>query len=90
MVVHRILYHPKFLRDFKQLSPQDQRRAADSEDRFLENPLHSSLRLHALKGRLAGYFSISVSRKLRIIFVRRANGEIVFLSVGKHDIYRSL
>ena len=89
MLVHEISYHPTFVREFKKLSIEDQKRAATTEERFLNNPLHPSLRLHPLKGRLTGYFSISVTQKLRIIFIRRENGEIVFLSIGMHDIYRS-
>lgn len=28
--------------------------------------------------------------RIRIIFKRMENGDIVFLSIGQHDIYRSL
>ena len=90
MVVHHISYHPTFVSEFKKLSVADQDRAATAEERFLNNPLHPSLRLHPLKGRLVGFFTLSVTRKVRIIFVRRENGEIVFISIGHHDIYQLL
>ena len=90
MVVGNILYHPKFVRDFKRLQTSDQQRAVKVERIFKTNPLHPSLRLHPLKGKLAGLFSISVTMHIRIIFKRMNNGDIVFLSIGQHDIYRSL
>ena len=61
-----------------------------TERLFRANPLHPSLRLHQLKGKLTGSWSISVTMNVRIIFARLENGEIVFYSVGQHDLYRSL
>lgn len=90
MVVKRILYHPEFLRDLRKLDRTDQRRAIRVETLFLNNPLHPSLRLHGLKGKLRALHSISVTMRIRIIFKRMGNGDIVFLSIGQHDIYRSL
>ena len=90
MVVENILYHPKFVRDFEKLQKSDQHRAVTVERIFKTNPLHPSLRLHPLKGKLTGLFSISVTMRIRIIFKRMDNGDIVFLSIGQHDIYRSL
>lgn len=88
MIVHTILYHPKFVKEFKKLERSIQQKAIEVEKRFRINPLHPSLRLHPLKGRLIGLWSISVSMNVRIIFERMENGDIVFLSIGQHDIYR--
>lgn len=54
------------------------------------NPLHPSLRLHELHGKFRGIWSISISGNYRIIFERMDNGDIMFVSIGKHDIYKSL
>lgn len=89
MVVKKILYHPAFLRELRQLDWQDQRRAIRIEALFRRNPLHPSLRLHGLKGKLRTLHSISVTMRIRIIFKRMENGDIIFLSIGQHDIYRS-
>lgn len=89
MVVRAICYHPKFIKAFQALHPALQQRAVRVEKQFRTNPLHPSLRLHQLKGRLDGLWSISVTMGVRIIFLRMDNGDIVFLSIGKHDIYRS-
>lgn len=50
------------------------------------NPHHPSLRLHALKGRLAGLHSISINLSYRItIELLIREGEIVLINVGDHD-----
>ena len=90
MVVKSILYHPRFVVEFKALDASFQQRAIKTEALFRANPLHPSLRMHRLHGRLAGSWSISVTLKIRIIFKRMENGDIVFYSIGVHDLYRSL
>lgn len=89
MVVRRILYHPGFVKELKRLSVLERERAVKTEKLFRANPLHPALRLHALKGHLAGIWSISVTYRIRILFKRYDDGDIVFLTVGRHDIYRS-
>jgi len=88
MFVKTILYHPKFVDEFKNLDPTIQTRAVKTEKIFRTNPLHPSLRLHQLTGALKESWSISVTMKVRIIWKRMASGDIVFYSIGSHDIYR--
>ncbi len=90
MIVQTILYHPKFVEEFQQLPKVVQERAIKTERLFRANPLTPSLRLHGLQGKLKGSWSISVTMKVRIIFKRMENGDIIFYSIGHHDIYRSL
>lgn len=90
MVVRTILYHPKFIRDLRALESEVRKRAVRIGRTFKSDPLHPSLRLHALKGRLKGSWTISVTMKVRIIFTRMKNGDIVFYSIGTHDIYKNL
>ena len=89
-MVKNILYHPKFVAEFVALPLPVQKRVIKTERLFRGNPMHPSLRLHALRGNLAGSWSISVTMNVRIIFKRMQNGDIVFYSIGRHDIYRSL
>ena len=50
------------------------------------NPFHSSLRLHALSGRLAGVHSVSINLSYRITLDMLIEGkEIVLLNLGDHD-----
>ncbi len=88
MIVATILYHPEFVERFNKLDAPWQKQAIKTEKIFRINPLHPSLRLHPLKGALEGLWSVSVNRNVRIIFKRMENGDVVFLKIGKHDIYR--
>lgn len=50
------------------------------------NPLHPSLRLHKLEGKLSDYFSVSINMTYRITidFIIKEK-EIIPINVGKHD-----
>lgn len=50
------------------------------------NPHHPSLRLHALSGKLAGLYSISINISYRITLeLIIQNEEIIPVNVGDHD-----
>ncbi len=52
------------------------------------NPNHPSLRLHKLKGKLAGKYSVSITMSYRIILTFAVTEKgIVLIDVGSHDIY---
>jgi len=54
------------------------------------DPYHPSLRLHALKGRLTGLHSASISMKYRITLeLEVREREILLVDIGGHEIYRS-
>lgn len=54
-----------------------------------QNPLHPSLRLHPLQGRLSGLHSASISMQYRITLeLELRENEIVFVNVGSHgEVY---
>ncbi|MFA6171287.1 MAG: type II toxin-antitoxin system mRNA interferase toxin, RelE/StbE family [Patescibacteria group bacterium] len=90
MIVKNIEYSRKFVKQLKRLPGEIQKTAFAKEDLFKANPLHPSLRLHSLSGRLKGVWSISINKDYRIIFDRQPGGDILFISIGKHDIYNCL
>ncbi len=90
MIITQILYSSKFVVELKKLPKEIIVLAAKKENIFKNNPLHPSLRLHMLKGKLKGLWAISITAGYRIIFERQINGDILFISVGKHDIYKNL
>lgn len=87
MQVKEIHYNEKFERLFMALPKNIQKKACKTEEIFRYNPFHPSLRLHKLKGKLDGLWSISIDMKYRIIFKSLENGNILFISVGVHSIY---
>jgi addiction module RelE/StbE family toxin len=90
MIIREIHYSKKFIKEIKKLSKEIFDLAIKKEEIFRINPLHPSLRLHELHGKFKGIWSISLTNNYRIIFERMPNGDILFISVGKHDIYKYL
>lgn len=54
-----------------------------------QNPLHPSLRLHPMRGRLTGLHSVSISMRYRITLeLELREQKIVFVIVGSHgEVY---
>lgn len=87
MQIKEIHYNKQFEQQFLNLPKAIQKKATKKEKLFRDNPFHPSLRLHKLKGKLDGLWSISVTMKHRIIFKPLENGVILFISIGMHAIY---
>lgn len=87
MKIKEIFYTINFKNQFKLLPEEVKKKAAKTEVLFRSNPFYPSLRLHKLKGRLAGAWSISIDQKYRIIFKPLENGDTLFASIGLHAIY---
>lgn len=50
------------------------------------NPYHPSLRLHSLKGKFQGKYSVSITMNYRIILTFGVKDEeIVLIDIGSHD-----
>ena len=90
MIIKNIHYSKQFQRELKKLPEELVGSSIRKERIFRSNPLHPSLRLHELHGKFAGIWSISITGNYRIIFERMENGDILFISIGKHDIYKYL
>lgn len=87
MKIRSIHTNEEFAAQFVSLPQVIQKKALKAETFFRENPFHPSLRLHKLKGKLQGLWSISLDRKYRIIFKPMEDGIILFVSIGLHSIY---
>ncbi|HBB03219.1 MAG: plasmid stabilization system protein [Candidatus Peregrinibacteria bacterium GW2011_GWF2_38_29] len=87
MQIKEIHYNSEFVKQFSSLPKNIQKKAYEKEALFRKNLFHPSLRLHKLKGKLQGLWSISIDMKYRIIFKPLENGVILFISVGVHAIY---
>jgi mRNA-degrading endonuclease YafQ of YafQ-DinJ toxin-antitoxin module len=83
-----ISYKPSFVRRFKKLDPNLQAEAFEKIALFKDSPHHAQLKVHALKGRLKGYYSFSVNYKYRIVFSFISRTHADFKDIGSHDVYR--
>lgn len=83
----KILYLPKFARQYKKLPRTIKDLALKKEKIFRQNPFDSRLKTHKLHGELKGFLAFSIDHKYRIIFDFIDENTIRFYSVGDHDIY---
>ena len=67
MIVAEILYSSKFVVELRKMPKALLVLVIKKESIFKDNPLHPSLRLHALHGKLQGLWSISITGSYRII-----------------------
>lgn len=90
MIVRQVSYSKGFIHQYRKLPSHIQMLTTKKERIFKENPLHPSLRLHQLKGKLAGIWSVSITGNYRMLFERTESGDILFFSIGTHDVYKNL
>ena len=90
MVINRVLFSKNFLKRSQKLPTEIIQLANKKIELFKANPLHPSLRLHELHGHLKELWSITITENYRVVFERQENGDIFFVSIGKHDIYKHL
>ncbi|MFA5714619.1 MAG: type II toxin-antitoxin system mRNA interferase toxin, RelE/StbE family [Candidatus Paceibacterota bacterium] len=82
-----IVYYSKdFKRDWDKLPEEIKCSAVGKEKIFKQNPFHPSLKIHQLKGRLKGLWSIHVNMQYRII-LQFEEDCVIFIAIGTHGIY---
>ena len=79
----RITYSRNFIKQAEKLPPKLQAKLHESIKLFRVNPLHPSLRNHALKGKYATYRSINITGDFRALYLEKGN-ETVFDQIGSH------
>lgn len=83
----KIIYLPKFARQYKKLPRGIKSLAIDKEKIFRQDPFDSSLKTHKLHGELKTFWAFSISYKYRIIFDFADKSTVRFYSIGDHNIY---
>ena len=80
-----IRYSPKFVKQYRKLPSKLQSRFDERLLLLLADPTVPILRLHPLKGKYQGYWSISISGDLRAIYLERGEEVIIFAFIGTHS-----
>lgn len=82
-----VSYAPMFVRQFKALEQDLQEEVEEKIALFRDRRNHRFLKVHKLKGPLAGRFSFSVNYKFRIVFSYLSSRGAILLAVGDHTVY---
>ena len=83
-----IAYTPQFLRMLRKLERTLQEEAVEKIELFENDPTHSQLKAHKLKGKLKNRYSFSVNYQTRIIYMHLSKNEVAFLAIGDNDVYK--
>jgi addiction module RelE/StbE family toxin len=84
----KIFYTKKFEREYKKINIEIKKRFEFTEKSFRKNPFDKKLKTHKLSGNLSDFWSYSLDYKNRVIFEIFKEDEIIFHSIGSHDIYK--
>lgn len=78
-----------FEKDFAKLPKRTKAQAIAALTLFVENPENPTLRVHPLKGKWVGHFSIDITGDTRAIYFIVEKGLVRFVAIGSHSqLYR--
>lgn len=83
-----VFYTPKFLTQLGALDIELQKEALEKISLFKNSKNHKQLKVHKLKGPLAGRYSFSVNYSTRIIFMYENSKTAILLVIGDHEVYK--
>lgn len=78
-------YTQKFKKQFKKLPNSIQARFSVRLNLFAEDPTHPHLRVHPLKGKYAGYWSMNITGDWRAIYRMEGEAIVIFALIGTHS-----
>ncbi len=79
---------PLFEKHYKKLAKNIKDKAKEREIIFRANPFDARLNTHKLHGEEKEFWAFWINHSYRIKFVFLANGEVLFLDIGTHGIYK--
>lgn len=83
-----VSFKPSFVREAKRLESALFEELLEKIELLKDKKNHSTLKVHKLHGKLHGFWSFSMTYKVRVVFQFESKSEIVLLAVGNHDVYR--
>ena len=81
----KIRFHKNFEKQYKKLKKKEQEKVQQRLALFLENPYHSQLNNHPLKGKYTDYRSINIAGDLRAIYKYISENECIFVVIDSHS-----
>lgn len=80
-----IRYLPKFKKQYKKLPNKLQMQFDERVRLFVVDPTLPMLKVHPLKGKYKGYWSMSVSGDIRALYIMEGDTIIIFALIGSRS-----
>ncbi len=80
-----IQYMLKFKKQYKKLPTKFQNQFDERVKLFVVDSTNPKLRVHPLKGKFAGHWSMDVSGDIRALYLKRGEELIIFALIGTHS-----
>ncbi len=80
-----IQYMPKFKKQYKKLPIKFQKQFDERFRLFVVDPTNQKLRVHPLKGKFTGHWSMDISGDIRALYIKRGEEVIIFALIGTHS-----
>ena len=80
-----IRYLPKFKKQYKKLPPKIQNQFDEKVALFAADPTLPVLKVHPLKGKYRGYWSMNVNGDIRALYVMDGDLIVIFGLIGTHS-----
>jgi len=79
---------PKFEKNYRRLPENIKEKAKEKEHIFRQEPFNPRLKTHKLSGKDKECWAFWVDDSYRIKFIFLSNREVLFLNIGRHNIYK--
>lgn len=80
-----IKYESQFKKQYGKLPKTYQDQFYEKLELFLADPTAPQLRIHPLRGKYAGYWSMNVNGDIRALYTIRGEEIIIFALIGSHS-----
>jgi addiction module RelE/StbE family toxin len=80
-----ILFHKRFNKQYRKLSPKLQLRTDRRIKLFISNLFHQQLNDHPLSGKYAGFWSINITGDYRAIYYFLGDNKVEFVIIDTHS-----
>jgi addiction module RelE/StbE family toxin len=81
----RIIFQRTFTKRYEKLPVKVQVKFDERFSLWLRDPEHPSLRVHSLKGKYVGYFSLNVTGDIRALYRYEDDTIVIFALIGTHS-----
>jgi len=88
-MIKKFYYSSQFEKNFSKLEKNLRTEAIEELNSFAENPEQTHYRIHPLRKKFSGWFSMTISPDLLIIFkfTKADHSEVLIHNIGTHEIY---